>query len=83
MQSSLTTRELQVLRLITLGYSNSQIAKILSITLHTVKAHVQAILYKLQVKNRVQAAVVASKYLIGNNNDETIVTQPTRVDYPD
>ncbi len=83
MQSSLTTRELQVLRLITLGYSNSQIAKILNITLHTVKAHVQAILYKLQVKNRVQAAVIASKYLIDNNNDETIVTQPTRVDYED
>lgn len=62
--NSLTARELQVLRLITLGYSNSQIAKILNITLHTVKAHIQAIFYKLQVKNRVQAAVIASKYLI-------------------
>lgn len=78
MPSSLTARELQVLRLITLGYSNSQIAKILSITLHTVKAHVQAILYKLQVKNRVQAAVIASKYLIKDfeepeNTDKEII----------
>lgn len=64
MHNNLTPRELQVLRLITLGYSNSQIAKILSITLHTVKAHVQAILYKLRVKNRVQAAVFATKYII-------------------
>lgn len=81
MQSSLTTRELQVLRLITLGYSNSQIAKILNITLHTVKAHVQAILYKLQVKNRVQAAVIASKYLISNG--ENIVTEPAGTDLED
>ena len=44
-----------------LGYSNTQIAKILDITLHTVKAHVQAILQKFKVKNRVQAAVIAAK----------------------
>ena len=36
--NSLTARELQVLHLISAGYSNSQIAKILNITLHTVKA---------------------------------------------
>lgn len=63
MLSKLTTRELQVLRLITIGYSNSQIGKILNITLHTVKAHVQAILYKFKVKNRVQAAVIAARYM--------------------
>lgn len=63
MLSKLTTRELQVLRLMTIGYSNSQIGKILNITLHTVKAHVQAILYKFRVKNRVQAAVIAAKYM--------------------
>lgn len=69
MQRTLTPRELQVLRLVTLGYSNLQIAQILNITLHTVKAHVQAVLYKLQVKNRVQAAVAAAKYLIPEFED--------------
>lgn len=70
--NSLTARELQVLQLISAGYSNSQIAKILNITLHTVKAHVQAIFYKLQVKNRVQAAVIASKYLISHGENPEI-----------
>lgn len=66
MLHTLTERELEVLRLIILGYSNSQISKTLKITSHTVKAHVQAILYKLNVKNRIQAAVIASKYLTHN-----------------
>jgi len=61
MLNKLTEREVQVLNLLTLGYSNTQIAKILNITLHTVKAHVQSILYKFKVKNRVQAAVIAAK----------------------
>lgn len=74
--SSLTARELEVLRLVTSGYSNSQIAKILNITLHTVKAHVQAIFYKLQVKNRVQAAVIASKYLIPAHQNSDICKEP-------
>lgn len=63
MLHTLTERELQVLRYIILGYSNSQISRALNITSHTVKAHVQAILCKLKVKNRVQAAVIASKFL--------------------
>ena len=62
MLQKLTKREVQVLNLLTLGYSNSQIANILNITLHTVKAHIQSILYKFHVKNRVQAAVIAAKY---------------------
>lgn len=61
MLNKLTEREVQVLNLLMLGYSNTQIAKILDITLHTVKAHVQAILQKFKVKNRVQAAVIAAK----------------------
>ena len=60
MLNKLTEREVQVLNLLMLGYSNTQIAKILDITLHTVKAHVQAILQKFKVKNRVQAAVIAA-----------------------
>ncbi len=74
--NSLTARELQVLHLISAGYSNSQIAKILNITLHTVKAHVQAIFYKLQVKNRVQAAVIASKYLSSHSENPEFCQKP-------
>ena len=74
--NGLTARELQVLHLISAGYSNSQIAKILNITLHTVKAHVQAIFYKLQVKNRVQAAVIASTYLIPDYENPDICQEP-------
>ncbi len=62
MLSKLTPREIEVLGLIVLGYSNPKIAKALHITSFTVKAHVQSILYKLHVKNRIQAAVLASGY---------------------
>ena len=61
MLNKLTEREVQVLNLLMLGHSNTQIGKILDITLHTVKAHVQAILQKFNVKNRIQAAVIATK----------------------
>ena len=61
MLENLTNREYQVLKLVTDGYSNSQISKSLNITVHTAKAHVQSILYKFKVKNRVQAAVLATK----------------------
>lgn len=59
MLQKLTEREIQVLNLLRKGYSNVQIAEILNITIHTVKAHVQAILQKLQVRNRLQAATIA------------------------
>ncbi len=67
MLHTLTERELEVLHHIILGSSDVQISKALNITSHTVKAHVQAILHKLNVKNRVQAAVIASKYLTHDN----------------
>lgn len=53
---------MEVLKLIGPGYSNSQIAERLCITIFTVKAHVQAILKKLRVKNRIQAAIIAAYY---------------------
>jgi DNA-binding NarL/FixJ family response regulator len=55
----LTTRERQVLRLIAEGRDNNEIAEELVISPETVKTHVSAILEKLQVDNRVQAAVAA------------------------
>lgn len=60
---SLTSRELEVARLLVMGYSNSQIADALSIAFSTAKAHVASILEKLGVKNRVQAAVIAASFL--------------------
>lgn len=55
----LTPRELDVLRLITAGMSNKEIAVRLSVTVATVKTHLEHILQKLQVSDRTQAAVHA------------------------
>ena len=55
----LTSREKEVLNLVVRGMSNTDIAKKLLISSHTAKAHVCSILTKLQVEDRVQAAVKA------------------------
>jgi DNA-binding NarL/FixJ family response regulator len=56
---SLTPRELEVLRLIARGRSNRLIARDLALSEKTVKAHVSAILGKLDVADRTQAALYA------------------------
>ncbi|MCB2003362.1 MAG: response regulator [Burkholderiaceae bacterium] len=58
---SLTPREMDILRAITAGASNKEIARQLSIAETTVKIHVQHILRKLDVSTRVHAAVMASE----------------------
>jgi DNA-binding NarL/FixJ family response regulator len=58
-RAELTERESEVLRLIAEGKENAQIAKDLFISVQTVKNHVSNILAKLEVENRVQAAVQA------------------------
>jgi DNA-binding NarL/FixJ family response regulator len=55
----LTPRELQVLELLARGLDNAGIAQSLFLSQHTVKNHVSSILIKLQVENRIQAAVRA------------------------
>jgi DNA-binding NarL/FixJ family response regulator len=55
----LTTREVEILRLVAEGKENSQIAGELYISPKTVKNHVANILGKLAIENRVQAAVFA------------------------
>ena len=55
----LTPRELEVLELLSRGMDNPQIAQTLFLSQHTVKNHVSSILVKLQVQNRIQAAVRA------------------------
>jgi DNA-binding NarL/FixJ family response regulator len=62
MDSPLTSRETQVLRHIALGLSNKEIAETLSISVETVKEHVQNLLRKLAFADRTQAAVWAVRH---------------------
>jgi two-component system, NarL family, response regulator LiaR len=57
--SPLTERETEILRLISEGRANSEIAESLHIGLGTVKGHIRDILEKLSAADRTQAAVVA------------------------
>jgi DNA-binding NarL/FixJ family response regulator len=58
---SLTSRELEIVRLIAEHLSNKQIAKRLSVSLYTVKNHVHNIVDKLQVTGRYEAVDYARK----------------------
>ena len=55
----LTRREQQILALIAAGKTNQEIGNLLYITPGTVRVHVHAILQKLEVRDRTQAAVLA------------------------
>lgn len=57
--AELTDREREVLELLARGMANPQIASALYLSEHTVKNYVSSILTKLQVENRIQAAVRA------------------------
>ena len=61
MDVALTAREVQVLRHVALGLSNKEIGSSLSISVETVKEHVQNILRKLNAADRTDAAVRAVK----------------------
>ena len=58
-RAELSDRELEVLRLIANGKDNAEIARELFISPKTVKNHISNILMKLQIENRIQAAVYA------------------------
>lgn len=58
-ENPLTPREQEILALVAAGKSNQEIADVLYITPGTVRVHVHAILHKLDVRDRTQAAIVA------------------------
>lgn len=60
----LTEREMEVLKLISEGKTNQEIADELFIALKTVKTHVSNILSKLQVQDRTQAVIYAFRHSI-------------------
>ena len=67
--ADLTPREKEILCLLAEGQSNKVIARNLGITDGTVKLHVKAILRKLEVHSRVEAAVIAvEQSLCARNN---------------
>jgi DNA-binding NarL/FixJ family response regulator len=59
--AELSDREIEVLRLLAEGKGNTEIAGALFISPKTVKNHIASILVKLQMENRIQAAVYAVK----------------------
>ncbi|MBR2069362.1 MAG: response regulator transcription factor [Candidatus Gastranaerophilales bacterium] len=59
LREKLTQRELEVLKLITEGKTNTEIAQEIVVSTNTIKAHVGSILEKLEAADRVQAAVIA------------------------
>lgn len=59
--SPLSHTQLEILRLIAAGFSNREIASRVHLSENTIKSHVQEIFRKLDVGNRVQAALKASK----------------------
>jgi DNA-binding NarL/FixJ family response regulator len=69
-QHVLTQRELQVLALVSKGYSNKQIAPRVGISEHGVKRHVANILAKLNCANRAQAVAFALKQGILESSTE-------------
>ena len=61
---SLSPREKEVLQLIATGANNREIAETLHISERTVKNHVSSILAHLQLRDRTQVALLASKFLL-------------------
>jgi len=60
----LSDRETEILQCLSRGESNKHIARLFNITEATVKVHIKAILRKISVKNRTQAAVWAQHHFL-------------------
>jgi DNA-binding NarL/FixJ family response regulator len=60
-RAELSESQREILRLISEGYSNREIASRVHLSENTVKSHIQEIFRKLGVRNRVEAAILAGK----------------------
>ncbi|MGH8516686.1 MAG: response regulator transcription factor [Panacagrimonas sp.] len=58
--ASLTPRELQVIELLTHGWTNKRIARALGVSVHTVKFHLKASYLKFGASGRLEAVTMAS-----------------------
>ncbi|HLZ21831.1 MAG TPA: response regulator transcription factor [Ktedonobacterales bacterium] len=65
--TALTSRELEVLRLLMRGLQNKEIAMELIVTERTVKFHVSSILMKLGAGNRTEAVAIATRHGVGKS----------------
>ena len=66
----LTQRQAQVLALLVQGKPNKIISRELGLAQGTVKIHVTAILRKLKVSNRTQAALTASRFVMASGDSD-------------
>ena len=64
----LSPREQQVLRLLSAGNSNAEIARELVVSVNTIRTQVQSIYRKLNVNNRVEASDVARRLELAERN---------------
>lgn len=62
LQEALTPREREILTLLAQGHGTRDIANLLSLSLHTVRNHIQHTLQKLQVHTRLEAVAIALKH---------------------
>jgi DNA-binding NarL/FixJ family response regulator len=75
--ASLTTRETQILELLSEGHQNKLIAHKMSLSEHTVKVHVHNLLTKLRVTNRTQAAATYRRGVAETLTMPAVLTLPT------
>ncbi len=61
---NLTAREIEILKLVSNGLSNSEISEISNISLSTTKKHIYSIMGKLEADNRIKAVNIAKEYNI-------------------
>ncbi|MBB6126915.1 response regulator transcription factor [Mucilaginibacter lappiensis] len=72
----LTAKELHILELIASGKSNKEIASANYIEISTVKTHINNLFFKLNVKNRKDAAKIYHQYL---ENQKSTLSPPARI----
>ena len=77
--SKLTKRETEILKMVSEGQFNKQIADKLGITERTVKNHIYNIFKKLNVSDRTQAAIVYIKHMNVQNLQENFDTGLNRI----